>query len=679
MSYQQPGTLWKSGYFWLLVRKMTRLSNLTTRNLLIAMHDAIATAVALLASFYLRFEGDWFFDRVPLLLRMLPFFIALSIVVCYAFNLTTTKWRFFSLPDVLNILRAAAVLTVALVVLDYIFVAPNVHGSSVAPNVQGAFFLGKITIILYFFLEVFFLSGSRFVYRYFRYTRARYHARTDEDAAPALLIGRAADAEVLLRAIESGAVKRLWPVGVLSPSPADRGQMIRNIPVLGGIDDLDDVIEDFAKRNKPIARVVMAPSAFEPDARPESVLMRARRHGLIVSRLPSLESGDAPRLTAVAVEDLLLRPSEKIDYARLEALVKNKSVIVTGGGGSIGSEICDRVATFGAARLLVIENSEPALYAVVESLTAQNTEAAIEGRIADIRDRDRIHRLMSEFKPDIVFHAAALKHVPILERDWSEGVKTNIFGSINVADAAIASGAEAMVMISTDKAIEPVSMLGLTKRFAEMYCQALDHDLATQSDGKSRMRLISVRFGNVLASNGSVVPKFKAQIEAGGPVTVTHPDMVRYFMTIREACDLVLTAATHALTPVRPDVSVYVLNMGQPVKIVDLAERMIRLSGLQPGHDIEIVFTGMRPGERLNEILFATEEPTVEIGLAGIMAAKPNEPPMQTLRKWIGMLEQAIAKDDRATIKAVLKDAVPEFGPVAAAEATARSGPILQS
>jgi O-antigen biosynthesis protein WbqV len=386
----------------------------------------------------------------------------------------------------------------------------------------------------------------------------------------------------------------------------------------------------------------------------------------MVSRLPSLESGDVPRLTNVVVEDLLLRSSEKIDYARLEALVKNKAVIVTGGGGSIGSEICDRVATFGASRLLVIENSEPALYAVTEVLAARETSAVIEGRIADIRDRERMMRLMSEFKPDIVFHAAALKHVPILERDWSEGVKTNIFGSVNVADAALAAGAEAMVMISTDKAIEPVSMLGLTKRFAEMYCQALDHDLVTQSGGKPRMRLISVRFGNVLASNGSVVPKFKAQIEAGGPVTVTHPDMVRYFMTIREACDLVLTAATHALTPVRSDVSVYVLNMGHPVKIVELAERMIRLSGLEPGLDIEVVFTGMRPGERLNEILFASEEPTVEIGIAGIMAAKPNEPPMQTLRKWLAALEEAIARDDRAAIRVVLKDAVPEFGSNAA-------------
>src|SRR5450432_3288931 len=639
---------------------MTRLFNLTYRNLLIAFHDALATTFAVIASFYLRFEGELFFERLPLLPRILPYFIALSIVVCYAFNLTTTKWRFISLPDALNILRAATVLTVALLVLDYIFVAPNFHGTFVAPNVQGSFFLGKITIILYWFLEIFFLSASRFAYRYFRYTRVRRNART-EDASPALLIGRTADAEVLLRGIENGSVTRLWPVGVLSPSMADRGQSIRNVPVLGGIDDIEDVIGDFARRNKPIARVVMTPSAFDPEARPEAVIMRARRLGLIVSRLPSLGSGEVPRLTPVAVEDLLLRPSEKIDYARLEALVKNKAVIVTGGGGSIGSEICERVATFGVARLLVIENSEPALYAVTEALAAREHGVVIEGRIADIRDRERIMRLMNEFKPDIVFHAAALKHVPILERDWSEGVKTNIFGSVNVADAALAAGAEAMVMISTDKAIEPVSMLGLTKRFAEMYCQALDHDLAAEPGAKPRMRLISVRFGNVLASNGSVVPKFKAQIEAGGPVTVTHPDMVRYFMTIREACDLVITAATHALAPVRPDVSVYVLNMGQPVKIVDLAERMIRLSGLQPGHDIEIAFTGMRPGERLNEILFASEEPAIEIGVAGMMAAKPNEPPMQILREWIAALKRAVEQDDRASIKEVLKDAVPEF------------------
>ena len=630
---------------------MKRLKNLGSRNLLIAVHDALATTFAVLASFLLRFSGDLLEDRIPILLMILPPFIAFSVIICFIFDLTTTKWRFISLPDVFNIVRVATILTITLLAVDYIFVAPNVHGS---------FFLGKVTIILYWFLEIFFLSALRFAYRYFRYTRSRNRAIMI-DAAPTLLIGLAADAEIVLRGFESGAVKQFWPVGILSTSSADRGQIIRRTPVLGSLNDFEDIVNDFARRERPIRRVVMTPSAFAPEAHPDSILIQARRLGLMVNRLPSIEGGETPQLRPVAVEDLLLRPSHTIDYARLDGFIRNKAVIVTGGGGSIGSEICDRVVTFGATRLLIIENSEPALYAIVESLTARAAGALIEGRVADIRDRDRIQQLMHEFKPDIVFHAAALKHVPILERDWSEAVKTNIFGSMIVADSAVAAGAEAMVMISTDKAVEPVSMLGLTKRFAEIYCQAVDHDLAAEASGKTPMRLISVRFGNVLASNGSVVPKFKAQIEAGGPVTVTHPDMVRYFMTIREACDLVITAATHALTPVHPDVSVYVLNMGQPVRIVELAERLIELSGLQVGHDIDIVFSGMRPGERLNEILFTSHEPTIEIGLPGIMAAKPHEPSMQAVRKWVGILETAIANDDRATIKSILVNAVPEF------------------
>ncbi len=631
---------------------MTPLSNLTSRNLLIAIHDALATIAAVLVSFYLRFGIDDLGDRLPLLLKILPPFVILSVIVCYAFNLTTTKWRFISFPDVFNIVRAATVLTVALLALDYIFVAPNI---------QGHFFFGKITIVLYWFLEVFFLSGLRFVYRYFRYTRTRNKARTS-NAAPALLVGLAADVEIALRAIESGAIKQFWPVGILSPSAADRGQLVRNIPVLGGVDDLKEIVADFAYRDKPIKRLVMTASAFDAQAKPDAMMIQARRLGLIVSQLPSLQEGYAPQPRPVAVEDLLLRPTEKIDYARLDAFIRDRSVIVTGGGGSIGSEICDRVVTFGAARLLIIENSEPALYATMETLAARAAEASIEGRIADVRDRVRINQLMREFKPDIVFHAAALKHVPILERDWTEGIKTNVFGSINVADAAVAAGARAMVMISTDKAIEPVSMLGLTKRFAEMYCQALDQELAGKRSLGTSPRLISVRFGNVLASKGSVVPKFKAQIEAGGPVTVTHPDMVRYFMTIREACDLVMTAAAHALSAADRSVSVYVLNMGQPVRIMDLAKRMIELSGLQIGSDIEIVFTGMRPGERLNEILFGNEEMTVEIGIKGILAATPNQPSMDALRAWIALLEEAIVREDRSAIRAALIDAVPEFG-----------------
>src|SRR5246500_2819730 len=227
---------------------MTRFSHLTSRNFLIALHDVLATAIAFLAASYLRFEGnDYFSERLPLLLRVLPYFLVFSVVVCYLFNLTTTKWRFISLPDALNILRVASVLALALLVLDYILVAPNLHGT---------FLFGKVTIVLYWFLEVSFLSALRFAYRYFRYTRVRHHARVD-DTSPSLLIGRTADAEVMLRGIESGAVKRIWPVGILSPSVADRGQLIRNVPVLGGIEDIEEIAADFARRNKPVARAVM--------------------------------------------------------------------------------------------------------------------------------------------------------------------------------------------------------------------------------------------------------------------------------------------------------------------------------------------------------------------------------------------------------------------------------------
>ena len=629
-----------------------------SRRALIVAHDLFMTAAAVVISFYIRFEEAGLMERRETLFTFLPAFVVYAGFIYFLFHLYELKWRFASLPDLMNIVRAATVLAVSLLVVDYFLVAPNVFGQ---------YFFGKITIALYWVLQIVLLSGSRMAYRYFRYTRTRQHARSPQ-SNPTLVLGRAADAEALLRSIESGAVRNVWPVGILSSSPADRGQSIRGIPVLGNFEMLDAVVNDQAQRGRAVARVIFTPSALEPEAKPEATLMRARRLGLTVSRLPSLDDGgEMPRLAPVNVEDLLLRPTVKIDYARLESFLKGRSIVVTGGGGSIGAEICDRVITFGAERLLIIENSEPALHAVLETLATKKSQAAIAGRIADVRDRARLFRLMAEFEPDIVFHAAALKHVPLLEANWEEGVKTNVFGSVNVADAAAACGAAAMVMISTDKAIEPVSVLGATKRFAEMYCQALDADLARRAHaGKEPMRLIAVRFGNVLASNGSVVPKFKAQIDAGGPVTVTHRDMVRYFMTIREACDLVVTAASHALGRERSDVAVYVLNMGQPVKIVDLAERMIRLAGLQPGADIAIEFTGARPGERLQEVLFARSEPTVDIGVEGVVAARPAQPSIDAMRGWLALLDQGLAREEREAIYRVLRDAVPDFQGAAA-------------
>jgi O-antigen biosynthesis protein WbqV len=631
------------------------------RRLLVIIHDLVATAAALVASFYLRFEEAGLSERLDALGIVLPCLLVYAMLIYWVFDLYRAKWRFASLPDLANILRASTVLAVSLLVVDYILLSPNV---------LGRFFFGKLTILLYWVLQVFFLGGPRLAYRYFRYTRVRQHA-IGANSAPVLVLGRAADAEMLLRAVEAGAaaVRHIWPVGVLSPSPADQGQSIRGIPVLGGFERLESAVADLKDRGSEVRRLVLTASAFEKGSNVESVLMRARRLGLLMSRLPSLEEGARElRLAPVNVEDLLLRSTVKIDYRRLEGFVKGKAIVVTGGGGSIGAEICDRVVVFGAARLLVIENSEPALHAVLEALATKGADARIEGRIADVRDRARIKRLLAEFKPDLVFHAAALKHVPILEHDWGEGIKTNVFGSVNVADAAVAAGAAGFVMISTDKAIEPVSVLGATKRFAEMYCQALDAEFARRAGegrdagaGQAGTRLIAVRFGNVLASNGSVVPKFRAQIEAGGPVTVTHPDMVRYFMTIREACDLVVTAASHAFGADRGGESVFVLNMGQPVKIIELAERMIRLSGLELDRDIDIVFTGIRPGERLREILFAREEPTAEIGVDGVVAAHPVSPPLDLMRAWLARLEQAVAHEEREAIFGVLHDALPDF------------------
>ena len=626
------------------------------RRVLIVIHDLAMTAAAILAAFYFRFEGfepSGLAERLHWLLIILPGCLVYAGAVYWFFDLYKAKWRFASLPDLWNIFRAASVLALSLLVLDYILVAEYFYGT---------FFFGKITILLYWLLQMFFLGGPRIAYRLFRHARTQHHAKGPE-AIPTLVAGRAADAEVLLRAIESGAVTKIRPVGILSPSRADQGQALRGVAVRGDLGDLEKAVAELAVQDIRVGRLVLTPSVLAPEVHPETVLMLARRLGLSTSRLPSLDAEEeALRLAPVEVEDLLLRPSVKIDYRRLESFIKGKTIAVTGGGGSIGSEICDRLVNFGVGRLLILENSESALHAVLEKLATMPGSTAVEGRIADVRDRERILRLITEAEPNLVFHAAALKHVPLVEREWGEGIKTNVFGSVNVADAAKQAGAEAMVMISTDKAIEPVSVLGATKRLAEMYCQALDAEAARHANGgKPPIRMIAVRFGNVLASNGSVVPKFKAQIEAGGPVTVTHPDMVRYFMTIREACDLVITAASHALGPTRAATSVYVLNMGQPIKIVDLAERMIRLSGLEPGRDVEIVFTGIRPGERLNEILFAREEPSTDIGIAGVVAATPVCPSIEVVSGWLAKLKSGLDHRERAAIDGVLHEVVPDF------------------
>jgi FlaA1/EpsC-like NDP-sugar epimerase len=630
---------------------MLNLSKQSAKKLAVVVHDLAMTALAIVFVFAVRFDGWLFEERMRQLPTILPFFVAYAGAVYWFFQLYRSKWRFASLPDLSNIVRAVTVLTLTLLVVDYVLVAPNLYGY---------FFFGKIAIVLYWLVQIALLGGPRLAYRYLKYSRSKHHAAR-EATLPALLLGRAVDIEMVIRAMESGAMGKMRPAGILSPRSDDLGQSIRGVPVLGLLSQMEAVATDAGERGEPFRRIVATPSALVPEAEPDKWLAQTRKLAIPISRLDTLGEGlRGSELAPLEIEDLLVRPSVKIDRERLEGFLKGKRVIVTGGGGSIGSEICLRCAAFGAAELLVVENSEPALFHVTEALAAQGLPTRVTGALADVRDAARLDPLFKTFAPDIVIHAAALKHVPYLEADWGEGIKTNIFGSVVAIEAAIAAGAGIFVMISTDKAIEPVSMLGATKRFAEMYAQARDAEF---SAGNRGTRLVAVRFGNVLGSVGSVVPKFKTQIERGGPVTVTSPEMIRYFMTIREACDLVLTAATHAPEHEAQDerAAVYVLKMGQPLKIIDLAERMIRLAGYEPGVDIEIAVTGVRPGERLNEILFAKDEPMAETGLDGVMAAKPIFAGRARMQGWLDELERALTAQDRLGAEAVLEAAIPDF------------------
>ncbi len=630
------------------------------KKVLVVVHDLAATAFAFLAACFIRFEGFPLQERLHYLHILLPAFVVWGGVVCWFFQLYKSRWRFASLPDLSNIVRASTVLALSLLVIDYILVSPQFFGF---------YYFGKLTICVYWLLQMFFLGGSRLLYRYFRYARSRQTIARDVNT-PTLLLGRSSDIEVVLRAIEAGTVHKIQPRGVLSYRDSDLGQSIRGIPVLGDFSDLERVVHEFSERGVVIRRLVATPSALNPEAHPEQLLARARRLGLPLSRMSSLGEGmRGAEILPLEIEDLLLRPTVDIDRPRLEGFIKGKRILVTGGGGSIGSEMCVRVAAFGAKSLMVIESSEPSLHHILENPALKESDIELHGAIADVRDRTRIMETVAAFKPDVVVHAAALKHVPYLEQDWAEGIKTNVFGSINVADAALAAHARALVMISTDKAIEPVSMLGVTKRFAEMYAQALDaEEWADKANRSGVTRLIAVRFGNVLGSVGSVVPKFKAQISRGGPLTVTHPDMVRYFMTTREAVDLVLTAASHAdmdsrtASHIEEDpASVYVLKMGQPVRIYELAERMIRFAGFEPNEDIDIVVTGARLGERLNEILFSNDEPRVETGVKGVMAAKPAFFDKAKLMEWLDRLAKAAATMDRRAAEEVFEEAIPDF------------------
>ncbi|GGE35304.1 polysaccharide biosynthesis protein CapD [Agaricicola taiwanensis] len=574
-------------------------------------------------------------------------FAMVAAVVFRIFGLGRGIWRFASLTD----LRAIVVATTTTV---FVFLV-------------AMFLINRLTFIprsvpaITWFVLIVLLAGPRLAYRVVRdgglsSLTGLVSGKAREKQVRLLIIGTALEADRVMRRFGLEGGERYQVVGIVDSKGKTKGRSVRGVPLLGSVAQLDGVLKDLAQRGlKPNAFVITAPR--ESREQLQAVAAIAAPRGIAITRVAETPQllGGPPSLEAITLDDLLGRAPVKLDLARMRELVEGRTVMVTGAGGSIGSEITRQVAAYAPRRLLLVDNGEFNLYRIdreVAELLPSLDRAAI---IADVRDRETIFRLIGLERPDIIFHAAALKHVPLVEANVPEGVLTNVVGTRNVADAAVAAGAQAMVMISTDKAIRPTSVMGATKRVAEIHCQALDVDPGQTT------RFITVRFGNVLGSTGSVVPLFEHQIRAGGPVTVTHPEMRRYFMTIREATELVLQAAAHGLATETDRGRIFVLDMGEPVKIVDLARTMIALAGRRPDIDIAIEFTGLRPGEKLFEELFDRDEATEATATEGVFVASPRLTDRAAISRAIDRIEQAARAGDGPVIRALLQDVVPEM------------------
>jgi O-antigen biosynthesis protein WbqV len=548
------------------------------------------------------------------------------------FRLSLQYWRFAGIDDLLTVAASSGLGAV-------LFAAVLALAGLTPPN--PAFpVVHALTLLVM-------LGVPRVVYRRLL-TRAAGRPR-DDTARSVLLVGAGEDADLFLRALANDRRQSFRVEGLLAIGSRQTGRRIQGQPILGSHADAGAVLERLAAEGRlPDTLVIATPDLS--GAALAGLVAQAERFGLAVRRAPrptalgpagTTASGPLLELRPVAIEDLLNRPQVPLDRDGMARLIQGRRVIVTGAGGTIGSELARQVAAFGPETLILLDNGEYALWQIDLELAETHPQVRRHALIADIRDEARIRAAFETLRPELVFHAAALKHVPIVEDNPLEGLLTNAAGTRHVADAARAVGAQAMVLISTDKAVNPTSVMGASKRLAEMYCQALDIDARAHSRDDARvhshdvargggqgMRCITVRFGNVLGSTGSVVPLFQRQLARGGPLTVTHPDMRRYFMTVREAVGLVLQASVlgvgDADLPAAREGGIFVLDMGKPVKIVDLARQIIRLAGLQPDHDVQIRFTGLRPGEKLHEELFHGQEPPVPTGHEGLLMATPR-------------------------------------------------------
>jgi FlaA1/EpsC-like NDP-sugar epimerase len=576
-------------------------------------------------------------------------FTACALAVFLFSRLNRGVWRYASLPDLLEIARAVSLTVLLFLALQ--FLTTRLIGYP------------RSAMLINWFVLIFLLGATRFAYRLLRDGNLHQMIqRARPLAVPVLLVGAGDAAEAFIRETRRTAAAPYAVLGILDRGAGRVGRRIHGVPVLASLDEAAAVVGRLAAQGKAPQRFVLTDDRVEREALRELVGV-AEARGMTLARLPRMTElhqadGTQPQtLMPVAVEDLLGRPRQVLDAAPMRELIAGKRVLITGAGGSIGSELARQIAAFAPARLSLLDHSEFLLYQIDREISALQPELARRAILGDIRNRVRLDCVFAEERPELVFHAAALKHVPMAEANPPEAVATNVIGTRQLAEACLAGGVEQMLLISTDKAVAPSSIMGAAKRAAELICQALDRRSAAAGTG---CRFVAVRFGNVLGSTGSVVPLFQEQLARGGPLTVTDPEMTRYFMTTREAVELVLQAAALAWRKPQPG-AVFMLDMGEPVRIVDLARQMIRLAGRQPDVDVQIVFTGRRPGEKLHERLYREEEHPQPAGVPGLLRIDPGAPDWPLLQPGLAALQAAAETGVPAELTAALTRLVPDY------------------
>lgn len=612
----------------------------------VALHDVTMAALSFELAVWVRYYTYGAPQSFGYLWDGTLLFAATCAAVFWATGLYRGIWYYASSRDLAAI--AKAVTLAMLVFLPLMFVMNRLET------------FPRTALLINWPLLVLLLAGPRLLYRIVKDGNLQaVFERHDDGLVPVLLVGAGDAADGFIREMSRSRLARYQVVGLIDDKPHRVGRDIRGVRVLGTINDLPGVLDKLGRQHRRPQRLILATDKLSGE-RVRQLLEMGDALGLPLARVPRLTDfkpgEDQPEIAPVEVADLLGRPQKVLDRPAMAKLIAGRRVLVTGAGGTIGSELSRQIAGFGPAHLTLVDNSEFNLYQIDLELGESHAAVARSARLGDVRDRERIARLFVDERPQLVFHAAALKHVPVAEAEPEEAALTNAIGTRNALAAARAAGAERLVLISTDKAVNPGNVMGATKRIAELAVEAAGRE-------PGGPHCVTVRFGNVLGSTGSVVPLFQRQIARGGPITVTDAEVTRYFMTTREAVELVLQASA-----LDAPAALYVLDMGTPMRIVDLARQMIQLAGKRPDRDIMISVTGLRPGEKLHEELFHQEEAPAPTSVEGVMIARPRAAHAD-LGMLLDQLERAARAGRRTEVLALIRGMVPEYARAVASAA----------